>query len=272
MNMKENIDLSIIIVNHDTPDLANSAMESCLSAASGIDMEIIIVDNSTKNKFDENSFKENNLILILQTENKGFASAVNLGIQKSRGKYCLLLNSDAKIINGALHRMINCLDIHDNAACVGGRIKNENNLTEVSWGYFPNLFVELRLKIYKIMLDKSGFFRKRFEKKMTVQKKVDWISGAFMMIKKKLLHEIGGFDDNYFLYFEDIDLCRRFADKGCYSYYIPEAESIHLRGASVNMIDNKKALKIKRDSQKRYYKKFNSFLSNFFLKWVTFKR
>ena len=270
--MKEKLDLSIIIVNYNTPDLVREAVESCLSASAGLDIEIIVVDNNSTEKFSNELFGTKEVIIINQVNNSGFATAVNAGVEKSQGKYSLLLNSDAKINDGALHKMVNCLDIYENAACVGGRIRASDNLTEVSYGYFPNLTVELRLKTYKIMLNALSFVRKSFEKKMSQSRKVDWVSGAFMMIKNELFDKIDGFDEDYFLYFEDIDFCRRLADEGYYAYYIPTAECVHERGASVRKLPQKEIRRLKRDSQRRYYIKFNNFLSNFFLKWVTFKR
>jgi len=267
--MNESIDVSIVIVNYNTPDLVQKAVDSCLSASRGLAVEIIVVDNNSSKKLTKNTFKDNRISVIEERENSGFASAVNKGVKRSRGRYCLLLNSDAQVFDGAIHQMVNTLDILPQAACVGGRIKDKDDHTEVSWGYFPNLFVEFRLKIYKILLDNLGFVRKGFEKKMATPRKVDWISGAFMMFKREPFDKINGFDGDYFLYFEDIDFCRRLMDEGYYAYYQPLAECFHERGASVRGIPQKEALRIKRESQRRYYSKHNGFISSFFLKWVT---
>jgi GT2 family glycosyltransferase len=270
--MKKKIDLSIIIVNFNTPTLVKDAVESCLLASDGLEIEIIIVNNGSAEKKAVGSFDQTKVITIEQSENKGFGSAVNVGFANSHGKYCLLLNSDAKIITGALHKMVNFLDIYDKAGVVGGRIRNKDNLTEVSYGFFPNLFVEFKLKIYKIMLENIDSIRKSFEKKMSKAKKVDWLSGAFIMLKRNLFDKIDCFDESYFLYFEDIDFCKRLSIEGYYAFYLPSAECIHEKSSSVKKLPPKEILKIKRKSQGIYYSKYNSFLSNLLLKCVTFKR
>jgi len=270
--MNNKFDLSVIIVNYNTPDLSRAAVESCLSESSGLHIEIIVIDNNSKKKFDPEYLNRKNVLVVHKNENRGFAAAVNEGIKMSRAKYCLLLNSDARVCKGAIHKMINCLDILENTACVGGKIKGLNKLTEVSYGHFPNLVVEFRLKIFKILLNKISFIRKSFEKEMSKPKRIDWVSGAFMMLKKDLFDKIDGFDENYFLYFEDIDFCERISQKGYYVNYLPSAECIHERGKSVENLPLKDSLKIKRKSQKRFYKKFNNPVSNLLLKLVTYKR
>lgn len=244
------MDLSIIIVSFNTKKLTTECIESILRNTKGLTYEIIIVDNASndgsidaihdlKIKYPISSLK-----LIENKKNLGFAKANNIGASKSKGKYFLFLNSDTLIKNNFLKSIVSWMEENKNVAVSTCALKNKDGSMQGSGGYFPTLFrvfswmffiedipfLDKLIKPFHPIHSKSpiykglGQFKKRREQ--------DWVTGAFFLTRKKIFDRLKGFDVDYFMYTEEVDLCFRIKKLGYKIYYLPDWEIIHLGGAS----------------------------------------
>ncbi|MCJ7804134.1 glycosyltransferase family 2 protein [Patescibacteria group bacterium] len=222
------MDLSIIIVSFNTKDLLKKCLLSLSPKA-----EIIIVDNDSNDGTIE-MLKEMKascpaLKIIFNQENRGFAKAVNQGLKQAKGEYLLLLNSDIFVKKNALDKLIAFAKDQHQAGVIGGRLLNPDGSPQGSCFYLPTLWRVIRE--FWLGKDNLSMMRKYFPiGKKPVE--VEVVSGAVFLIPKRVLSKIGFFNERYFMYFEDLDYCRRVSQAGYKVYYLPEAEFIHAHGAS----------------------------------------
>ena len=233
-----NSEVSIIIVNYNSHPTIGSCIDAVYHHVSGIAYEIIVVDNASAP--DSVRFiKENypHVKLIVNNENKGFGAANNIGVQQAAGKYLFFLNPDAILLDNAVLRFYRFLEEErpDAASCGGSLIKENGELT-TSYGNFPSLLQEWSdtgfRRFYPNYYDKhlrlgrtSGIAVKPFI--------VPFITGADIFIRKNIFQKLGGFDENFFLYYEETDLYYRLQQAGYVSYIIPDVKIIHLEGPSM---------------------------------------
>ncbi len=233
VNLEHKIALSIVIVNWNTKEhLAN-----CLrSIGGGVTLEVIVVDNASNDgspNMVETEFPQARL--IKNELNLGFARAINQGIGLSRGRYLLLLNSDTLLEGCALEEMVRSMDDHPEAGSMGPRLVLPDGLPQpYSFGCDPTLGYLLRRGLGLLL--RKGYLHDWGTDEI---KEVDWVSGASMMLRREALEDIGLLDENFFLYFEDNDLCLRLRQKGWKVYFNPRIEVVHLGGES--LIKNKSA-------------------------------
>jgi hypothetical protein len=231
------MDVSVIIINYNTCELSIQCIQSIINHTSGIDYEIIVVDNNSSDSsaqyiikaFPEIAFQQN-------TENLGFGRANNIGILQSCGKYVFLLNSDTYITDNALKTFFNFMEDPRNAqvACCGGSLFQANGVPQVSYGNFPSLLESLSEIGFYV------FYKRYFLQHISTGvinddqyvKEVEYISGADMFIRKTVLNQVGLFDEDFFLYFEETELSLRFKRAGFLSILLPSVKIIHLEGAS----------------------------------------
>jgi len=201
------MDVSIIIVNYNTKDLLINCINSIYTNTTGILFEIIVVDNNSndgsefviKNKFPD-------VIFIQSGSNLGFGLANNIGIEKSKGEFVFLLNSDTIIINNAIKILYKSFENLSIGAC-GGNLFDSNNSPTVSFfRIMPGFLNEIDMCIgglySKILFRKNIFFN---HSKNLIELK-GYISGADLMIRKSVLNKIGLFSPRFFLYFEEVEL------------------------------------------------------------------
>lgn len=227
------MDLSIIILSFNTKDLTvnclNSIFDQYKQELDKDQFEIIVVDNaSTDDSASEiKKLKINNLNLIESKENLGFSKGCNLGAKTAKGKYLLFLNSDTEIKDQGFINMVEYLNKNEQVGILGGALKNEDGTPQPSASKFYNLF---NLFFMMIGLERLGFLRESPKQ----IKKVDWVSGASLMIVKKVFEKIGGFEKEIFMYGEDMELCFKAKLKGFPTYFYPEAMLFHKERASSN--------------------------------------
>lgn len=224
------MDLSIIIVSFNTVDLTDQCLASVIKSlkVSGLRYEIIVVDNASQ---DESRAmirsKYPKVTIIANRKNIGFGKANNIGIKRSNGEYILLLNSDTIIINDAIAKLLAFARQHSNAI-VGGKLLNIDRSPQTSCGPFfslPVVFAALFLKG-----DVLGITRWSPES----VRKVDWLSGACLLAPKKIFMQFP-FDEQIFMYMEEIDLFMRARAQGFSAYFYPRALIVHLgAGSSTN--------------------------------------
>ncbi|MBF6607919.1 MAG: glycosyltransferase family 2 protein [Flavobacterium sp.] len=218
-------ELSVIIVNYNGLRYLQDCLESVQFATSGIRSEVIILDN---NSTDESiSFlKQNfpNVIVIESKINYGFGKGNNEAVKFAKGKFLLLLNHDTIVLDplkGALEFLVATPDV----GVVGINMLDRDKNCIPAAGTFPNvrnMFLMKRLVINDFYSQDNVFSRDVYE--------VDWLTGAFLLLEKKLFCEINGFDEDFFMYVEDVDFCKRIADKGLKRILLVNYRYIHFVG------------------------------------------
>ena len=223
--------VSVIIVNYNTKDLTKACIESVMNEGSKLDFEVIVVDNNSK----DGSVKElkklwrkyKNLKLIENKENSGFSKANNQGAREASGKYILLLNSDTVVKRFSFKKLIAFAEKKEDAGVVGARLLNPDGSLQASCFYFPTIKNAIR----EYWLGQEGLFEK-YAPKGNKPVEVEALVGAAFLITPKALQKVGLLDERYFMYFEDVDYCRRVWEKGLKVYYLPEVRVLHYHGES----------------------------------------
>lgn len=225
-------DLSIIIINYKTPDLTIRCIES-VYATTKCNFEIIVVDNASCDDSKDRIYSQFPQVVWIQNEeNVGFGRANNIGVANARGSYLLLLNSDMVVTENAIDH---CLVVVKNNATIGVlgcKLVNEDGSLQNS--------VYHDVVSYKSLMNQNVVFVKIFGEK-SYRDKIVAIMGSFMIVSKELYKEIGGFDPDFFMYFEEIDMCRRIIEKGYSINYDDAVYAYHKHGASSP--NNKKRLR-----------------------------
>jgi GT2 family glycosyltransferase len=218
--------LSIVIVNHNGAGLLLSCLRSIREQKLKTAPEIVIVDNaSTDNSLELIRKEFPDVIVIPQPMNLGFSRANNIGIQRSAGRYVCLVNSDVKIHQSCLEQLLECMERQPDIGIAGPRILNTDGSLQTSCRRFPTFWL--------LMLD--ALFLRATEMKPRLASKaqnIEVLSGCFMMIRREALDKIGQFDERFFFYSEDVDLCRRFHNGGWRVCYYAPARATHYGGGS----------------------------------------
>lgn len=254
------MDLSIIIVNHNTNKLTKDAIYSVIKHTSGISYEFVIIDNSTKEaeKITENFFKDIKGVVI-NTQNKGFGNACNIGAKAAVGDILLFLNSDTLVKDNSLFECVDYIKTFKNLGVLGAKTLSEDG--EIDSGCkrgFPTPFSSfcyfLRLDKFFPNNKKIGAYHQTFVKDNETSF-VDIVSGSCMFIKKDVFFSVNGFDEDFFMYGEDVDLCYRIKQKGLDVVYFPKAYIIHLKGKSGLSSKSKETIFHFYNSMKIFYNK-----------------
>ncbi len=227
------VDLSIIILSYNTKQLSleciTSIKEQYKKELDNEKFEIIVVDNNstdgTLNALRRLKFKGFNL--VESNENLGFSKGCNLGAKNANGEYLLFLNSDTQIKDQGFLKMLSFLKDKKEIGVLGGKLKNADGSSQLSAGKFYNL-----LNLFLMLLGLEGFASLRQSpNKIT---KVDWVSGACLMIKKSVFEKLGGFEKDIFMYLEDMELCFKAKKLGLSTYFYPEIMLYHKELGSSN--------------------------------------
>lgn len=255
------IDLSVIIVNYNTKDYLLNCLKSI-----DLNCEIIIVDNASSDKSADEIKKTFPYVKIIENKkNLGFAKANNQGIRQAQGRYVLLLNPDTKILDSALQKMINWMDNNPKAAVSTCQLLNEDGSIQPTGGFFPTLphLVAWQIFLDDLLLLKSYHLKKIFYSK---ERELDWITGAFFLFRREVVDKAGLFDENFFMYAEDLEYCYRIKKAGFRIFFTPIASVTHYGFKSGS---KEKALVSEYQSLVYYYKKHfsrSAFLARIILK------
>jgi hypothetical protein len=230
------VDLSIVIVSFNTKALLRDCIASVYRETTIKVIEIIVVDNaSADGSVDMLRSEFPKVKIIPNTQNKGFAAANNQGMAASHGRYLLLLNSDTIILNGAIDKMFEFMESRNDVSIAGCRQVYPTMQLQPSCRSFPtlwNIFTEATF-LYKFFPRTKifGQYYLSYFQYDTV-KEIDVVMGSFMFIRKNVIDDIGGFDEDFFFFTEETDFCYRARAKGHRSYFFPGAEIIHIGGGS----------------------------------------
>jgi GT2 family glycosyltransferase len=192
--------------------------------------EIILVDNASADGTAQHIRKNYpGIKLVANNKNRGFAAAVNQGTDVSTSEYILLINADCEVYEHSIDRLIEYLDKNPKVAVAGPRILNSDGTIQYSCRTFPS-FKDAAIHTLLAHIYPNNPVTRKY-KLMDVNRdqpfKVDWVSGSCMMIRAKALEDTGTFDENYFMYVEDIDLCYRIWQKDWEVHYMPHSEVLH---------------------------------------------
>jgi GT2 family glycosyltransferase len=228
------MDLSVIIVNWNTKDLLLQCLKSVYQAVCGIEKEVFVVDNGSIDgsmPVARERFPETNL--IENPKNLGFAKANNQAMGLSTGEYILLLNPDTLVTNGAIEKLVSFMKAHPEAGGAGVQLLNSDGTRQNSIANFPSLATEL---INKSLL--RWLFPKIFpgkERSYSEPIEVESVIGACMILRREAMEQVGGLDEDYFLFLEETDWCYRIRKAGWKIYHIPQAEIYHFQGKSAEI-------------------------------------
>lgn len=233
---EKNIDLSIIIVSLNTKDLLQQCLQSIDETTHKTVFEIWVIDNgSTDGSVEMIMQKFPAVRLIRNDSNLGFAKANNLGIRASRGRYVCLINSDVVVLNHCLDQMHDYMEQNPTAGMIAPKILNSDMTLQISCYGSPNFWNSLchALGMYKIFPQTrwlAGTYRKYWPYDTT--RSVDAISGCFCMARREAIGQAGLLDENFFMYMEDFDWCKRVREAGWEVFYFPGPQAIHFGGGS----------------------------------------
>ncbi len=265
--------LSIIIVNWNVRELLKGCLNSIFSRLTGGEFEVIVVDNASEDgsvEMIKQQFPQ--VRLILNKSNKGFAKANNQALRHVRGKYALLLNPDTLLVNSSLTKMVEFLEEHKRVGIVGCKVVNPDGSLQASAFPLPTLKDLILSGLAAGWISWGRHIQRYSSRHYTPQKlpiKVGWVSGVCLMVRSKIVDEIGMLDENFFLFSEDVDWCIRASRKGWAVIFYPEAAIIHYGGQSAQ---KNFALKITSFYQKRFYfaKKYFGRFALLILRFISF--
>lgn len=255
------IDLSISIINWNTKDYLKRCLQSIEENIKNISYEVIAVDNnSSDGSIDmiRNDFPK--IKLVENKTNLGFSRANNQAIKKATGRYILLLNPDTLVLDKAIPKMIDFMEQHSNAGIIGCKLLNEDGSVQMSCRSFPTLnslfytFTGLDTKFPKSPILSNHIMSYWNHNEI---REVDWVSGACLMIRRAVVKQIGLLDEEFFMYCEDLDYCRRTKQKGWGIYYLPEAQIMHYKYKS-SILFYEEMERISINSLVRYFRKYHS--------------
>ena len=222
--------LSIIIVNWNTKDLLRDCLNSIYADPQAGEWEVLVVDNASGDgsvQTIECTFPQ--VHLIASCENLGFSGGNNLALQRARGRYFLLLNSDTQVEVGALSALVDFMEMHPEAGAVGPKLLNADGSLQLSCGMAPSLWTQI---IDKLLLHKLFPFFKLGRWDHGEIRSVGWVTGACLMIRREVVEQIGLLDTMFYMYYEDVDWCLRVGKGGWSILYYPFSRVLHLEGQS----------------------------------------
>lgn len=238
------MDLSIIILSYNTKDITDKALSRLPE-----DVEVIVLDNASADGSAEMIRKKYPWVkLIVSKVNTGFSKGNNIAMKQSNNPIILFLNSDCFVEEEALKKAYEYFKSHD-CDVLGVKLLSENGALQPSAGFLPNP-LNTMLWIFGIANSFHPVNKVFFKK----DKQVGWVTGAFLMIKKDIFEKVGGFDENIFMYMDEVDLCKRVNRAGFKVCFTPSIQVIHLQKASQGSPEKVFTLELK--GIKYYFQKY----------------
>ncbi|MDY0083127.1 MAG: glycosyltransferase [Ignavibacteriaceae bacterium] len=231
------MDLSIIIVNYNVKEFLQNLIHSIEKASLNLTKEIIVIDNASDDgsvEFIREKFPQVNL--VANKTNLGFGKANNIGLKQAKGKYILLINPDTIVAEDTFEKMIQFFESNDNVGLAGCKILNPDGTLQLACRRsFPGPWTSFtKVTGLSTLFPKSRIFARYnltyLDENDTYE--VDAISGSFMMMKREVYEKTGGFDEQFFMYGEDLDLCYRIQKAGYKVFYVHPTQIIHYKGES----------------------------------------
>ena len=256
----DNLDLSVIIVTYKSEGVIKSVLDSLKKTVGTYKFETIVVDNNSSDKSADIASKHSSKPLVIRNkENLGLSKAVNQGIKIARGKYILLLNPDTLPVGQSLKHLIDFAEDHPHLGAVAPRLLDFDGKTQPSCYKFPTIVNAIK----QYFLSCKNCFNKYNPGNKTT--KVDIAVMAALLIPSSVINRIGGLDERFFLYYEDIEYCRRLWLNHYPVYFYPKPKVKHIHGASGNFKSHLSSPLA--NSAKIYHGILGSFILNIIL-WI----
>lgn len=249
------IDVSVIIVSYNVSELLDTCLATLKKFTQSVSYEVIVVDSASSDDSVAMVQKKHPWVkLIAKSENVGFVKGNNLGLQEATGKHILYLNPDIELIEDAIGPLYRYLETHDSVGIVGCKLLNTDRSHQSSIGNFTrltNLWREYALR------EKMGQHPVHHPETPTP---VEVLLGACLLVRGSFVREIGGFDERYFMYHEETDLCRTAQEHGLQIIYFPDVAMIHhgSKSSTSSPERRQRSLHENRKSQYIYFKKHAS--------------
>ena len=227
---------SIIIVNYNSTGFLSKCLKSISEDSSGLNTETIVVDNNSPQRDIENfPVLFPSVRFIFRNVNDGFGAGCNKGASVANGRYLLFLNPDTILPEGSLAQLVEFMESEDSAGACAPVYENfEGNLV-YTYNRFPNIRWEFNEFLGKgnDKVEASLLGDKRIIEKSSDPMRVDWLTGACLLVRRNVFFEVGCFDEDYFLYYEDTDLQKKISEMGAGIFCIPKIRIKHFVNSSV---------------------------------------
>jgi GT2 family glycosyltransferase len=275
------VDLSIIIVNWNVRDLLRHCLQSLTAQASptpkdrvltsdGWTFEILVVDNASADGSSEMVQAEFAQVgLVANDENRGFTAANNQGLALSQGRYFLLLNPDTEVVGDALVTMLRYMEDHPQTGALGPQLLFPDGSRQPSRRRFPTFATALvESTVLQEWWAENRILRRYYmaDRPDDAIQPVDWLVGACLLIRREAYQQVGGLDEGYFMYSEELDWCRRCKAAGWEITYLPTATVIHHEGQSSEQVVPARHIHFQ-SSKIRYFRKHHGVLQAAALRW-----
>ncbi|MDD5625787.1 MAG: glycosyltransferase family 2 protein [Patescibacteria group bacterium] len=260
--------LSIIIVNWNVKKLLEKCLNSIFKNVDGLDYEVWVVDNNSADgsrEYLKSLISQNeNLKVILNEQNIGFAKANNQALKEATGEFVLLLNPDTEIIGNTLQTTVQFMQYNQDCGVLGGKLIGRDDKIQKSVRSFPTIlsqamvFLKFHRFFYKVKILKD-YFQTDFDYEKISE--VDQVMGAFLMTKKEVLEKVGLLDEKFWLWFEEVDFCKRVKEAGYKVIYYPNAAIFHYGAQSFRQMLSCPKQRTYNRSTIYYFKKHSRFVS-----------
>ncbi len=250
--------LTVQIVNWNAREPLRAALRSIMAHPPLYEYEIIVLDNASSDgsvQMLEKEFPE--VKLIVSERNLGFSKGHNLAARAAQGKYLFILNPDTEVLPGALEALVAYAERHPEVAIIGPKILNPDGSLQYSCRRFPNPAAALFRNTPLGKLFPNNPYTREYlmtDWDHNSIREVDWVSGAALFIRREVYKQLGGFDEQFFMYCEDTDLCYRARQAGYKVIYYPEPKIKHAIGRSTDLVANRMIITFHR-SMYLFYKK-----------------
>ena len=250
--------LSIIIVSWNVRELLANCLRSVF-AQTGLALQVIVVDSASLDGSPEMVAEQFPQVELLACrENVGFPRGNNLGLERANGRFILLLNPDTIVHGDALAKMVSYLQQNPTVGVVGPQLLNDDGTVQSSRRRFPTpwtaLFESTWLQPYAPQAVLDHFYARDVADGETAV--VEWVMGACLMTRREVVSQVGGLDEDYFMYSEELDYCRRIHQAGWQVVYYPEAQVTHLSGKSSEQAVTQRHINFNR-AKLRYFRKYH---------------
>jgi N-acetylglucosaminyl-diphospho-decaprenol L-rhamnosyltransferase len=225
-------DFSIVLVCWNNKDYLGPCLDSLYGGELENSFEVVVVDNGSNDGSQEMLRDKYPDVLIIQNDhNVGLGKASNQGIEVTTGKYVLLLNNDTLINGSSLDALVKFLDDHPNVGAVGGRLLNPDGSFQAGYADFSTLTEEFLIATRLGEFLRPGYPSHADDDQI---REVGWISSACLLVRRGALADVGLLDEEYFIYGDEADIQYRLQQAGWKVYYLPQANTIHFGGRSMN--------------------------------------
>lgn len=227
--------IDAVVVLHDSADVVEPCLSSLREAAPRRGLRLHVVDNASHDDGPDRAQRWATEPVLRMRDNRGFAAGVNAVLRHFAGDWLAVINPDVVVPRGALDRLVDAIEEHPGTGVAGPRARLASGRIEPTVGYFPSLDIERR---HALFLDRLGGRTRMRETIGHNASTVDWVSACAWVLAGEAVRSIGPLDEDYFMYYEDVDYCKRLHQKGYRVLFVPDVEVEHRRGrGSARTID-----------------------------------